>query len=1093
MVAYVNGSWNKSNLPTNQRRTDNNPFLADEFIDQFPELTADAEQFQQMYPTVGGGQAFITNDPGYANIPNAQQWTLKTDPNEWANEFPDNRPTTQKYYVAYNNSEDRWTGGVGLTKEEAKAGGDGTGNKVAEITVDVVNGTYTAKDGTVYTGFTSFLQGETDPSGNNLSGGGQSGAKDALKGFRDQLEENKKQNDAAPGQREQAMKDWNTTNVWIPVTQYATDWNNTAAENRQTAANEYNSNIQTLRQETADAYNQSGDFMYNKNTSINRVEDLNIDWATNTRSGQYTSNRDQIFNGVPASHVQNLLDSGFINQSEANDMLNTLKNSYGSYYVDKKIGGMWDGNKDGGQFDLVGGFDAGYYLTEYGSSTGITAAWENAIRYGDASNPYDPNNDLDVTARYGTLANLAWHNYSTTGKTAGLRGQEEQDTDQANAYKNTLTEAELQIIRDQALGLTGINESGRESIDWGENILDSNTDATPSLLEGRLAGIFSDADLEQQDKFAALAQDVLKTSVDELKKQQAKERELDVFRNLPGFNEVYGAGSSLADSLLGDSGIGGYLGMIGMDANKVGSDLEDQLQNLTGIPNTNNAEYNWTKWMEENLIERLENMESIEGERVDEDGNVISYDLTTEEGKAFMDKFLKDYVRPRFNMSKSMSEFVSYLDTIDEDSQNVFQTQTAMNALKSTAEVRARAYFTELQQNTPAAEFNADFYFDPTQRYADLTEEELQNELMAPAETLARYQEQKEVVNRDWAQAKTDPSQKIPGGQYTWEQAAYLYGADLNDKDQFARLHYEVAGIGSDGLKFEAAADLVDAATVSTWINDTLLPLVAEEKLDLNDAAFLQFITPDEFADSILKGIDPTENKEEWKQVLEQFGIEDLDASLEEVKEYIAEAFETGEAQAIREGIKYLNEKKEEVSQETLGVDYIDRDPLEILGEPGSIEVGSDAWKELMRSYDLDENLTYQQATDALDDKKDYDVESRNPMYEIFKSNGYAGSEQDFMNEFFPDATEQDLADLDFVGRAMSGDLKLDEISSDPFVAMSQFESFLGGTDQDLYGVEDDDDDDDDSSNFFDLFPDEDYASDTGRGIIDSWTGNLFR
>ena len=98
-----------------------------------------------------------------------------------------------------------------------------------------------------------------------------------------------------------------------------------------------------------------------------------------------------------------------------------------------------------------------------------------------------------------------------------------------------------------------------------------------------------------------------------------------------------------------------------------------------------------------------------------------------------------------------------------------------------------------------------------------------------------------------------------------------------------------------------------------------------------------------------------------------------------------------------------------------------------------------------------------------------------------------------YADEFFPDATEQDLADLDFVGRAMSGDLKLDEISSDPFVAMSQFESFLGGTDQDLYGVEDDDDDDDDSSNFFDLFPDEDYASDTGRGIIDSWTGNLFR
>ena len=1083
MVAYVNGSWNKSNLPTNQRRTNNNPYRADEFVDQFPELTADDEQFQKMYPTVGGGQAFITNDPGYANIPGAQQWTLKTNPNEkmFADQFPNNLPTTQKYYVAYNNSENRWTGGIGLTKAEAKAGGDGTGNKVHQITLTA------GQDG-----IKEWLNNQTDPSGNPITGGGESGAKEALRDARGVLGDNEKANNAAPGKREEAMKNWNTTNVWIPVTQYAQNWNDTAVENRQTAANEYNANIQTARQEAADAYNQSGDYMYNKNTAINLVEDLNIDWAKNTRSGQYTSNRDQIFNGVPASHVQNLLNSGYINQSEANNMLNTLKNGYGTYYVDKKIGGMWNGNKDGGQFDLVGGFDAGYYLNEYGSSTGITAAWSNATRYGDASNPYDPNNDLDVTARYGTLENLAWHNYSTTGKTAGLRGQEEQDTDQADSYKNTLTEAELQVIRDQALGLTGINESGRESIDWGENILDSNTDATPSLLEGKLAGLFSDADLEQQDKFAALAQDVLKTSVDELKKQEARERELDVFRNLPGFSEVYGAGASLADSLLGDSGIGGYLGMIGVDANKVGSDLEDQLQDLTGIPNANNAEYNWTQWMEENLIERLENMESIEGERVDEDGNVISYDLTTEEGKAFMDKFLKDYVRPRFNMSKSMSEFISYLDTMDEDSQNVFQTQTAMNALKSTAEVRARAYFTELQQNTPAAEFNADFYFDPTQKYADLTEEELQNELMAPAATLARYQEQKEVVNRDWAQAKSDPSQKIPGGQYTWEQAAYLYGADINDKDQFARLHYEVAGIGSDGLKFEGAADLVDAATVSTWINDTLLPLVAEEKLDLNDAAFLQFITPEEFADSILEGIDPTENEEEWKKVLEQFGIEDLDASLEEVREYIAEAFETGEAQAIREGIKYLNEKKKEANQENLGVNYIDRDPLQILGEKGDIEVGSEEWKELMRSYDLDEDLTYEQATDAINDKENIDTESRNPMYEIFKNNGYAGSESEFMAEFFPDASPEDLADLDFVGRAMSGDLNLAEISSDPFTAMSQFEGLLGGAEGDLYGAGDDDDDDEGTSNFFDLFPDEDYASDTGRGIIDSWTGNLF-
>ena len=77
-----------------------------------------------------------------------------------------------------------------------------------------------------------------------------------------------------------------------------------------------------------------------------------------------------------------------------------------------------------------------------------------------------------------------------------------------------------------------------------------------------------------------------------------------------------------------------------------------------------------------------EGLEEIEGERLDADGNKITYDLTSEEGKKFITKFISDYITPRFNMSKSMSEFVSYLDTLDEDEQNIFQTQTAMNKLK---------------------------------------------------------------------------------------------------------------------------------------------------------------------------------------------------------------------------------------------------------------------------------------------------------------------------------------------------------------------------------------------------------------------------
>ena len=186
-----------------------------------------------------------------------------------------------------------------------------------------------------------------------------------------------------------------------------------------------------------------------------------------------------------------------------------------------------------------------------------------------------------------------------------------------------------------------------------------------------------------------MAQDVLKKSVDELRKQQENERQMDVFRGLPGFSEIYDSNKTLVNSLLGDSGIGGYLGMLGVNTRDVAKGLEDQLEGVTGISN-NNAQFNWDKWMNEELKPYYENLDEVEGMREDEDGNKITYDLTEEEGREFVTKFIDEYITPRFNMSKSMSEFVSYLDTLNDDEQNIFQTQTAMNKLKQSAELSAK-------------------------------------------------------------------------------------------------------------------------------------------------------------------------------------------------------------------------------------------------------------------------------------------------------------------------------------------------------------------------------------------------------------------
>ena len=42
----------------------------------------------------------------------------------------------------------------------------------------------------------------------------------------------------------------------------------------------------------------------------------------------------------------------------------------------------------------------------------------------------------------------------------------------------------------------------------------------------------------------------------------------------------------------------------------------------------------------------------------------------------FKKNFIDNYVKPRFDESKSMDEFISYIDTIDKETeQNIFQTQ----------------------------------------------------------------------------------------------------------------------------------------------------------------------------------------------------------------------------------------------------------------------------------------------------------------------------------------------------------------------------------------------------------------------------------
>jgi hypothetical protein len=201
---------------------------------------------------------------------------------------------------------------------------------------------------------------------------------------------------------------------------------------------------------------------------------------------------------------------------------------------------------------------------------------------------------------------------------------------------------------------------------------------------------------------------------------------------------------------------------------------------------------------------------------------------------------------------------------------------------------------------------------------------------------------------------------------------------------------------------FDPARDKLSLDAAQSFIDDSILPVIANEKVNLGSASFLNFVTPKEYADKMLEGIDPTKNKAEWEKVLESMGLSGKEMGIEEVKEYIQEAFQTGEATKIREAIKYLNEKKEKVTQEKLGVDYIERpEDTAARANPNETE-----------------------------------------LYNVFKNAGFSGTEDDFYKEFMPDVNREDMELLTQAGKGFKEGSVFSKLSSsDPFEALGAIET----------------------------------------------------
>lgn len=617
-----------------------------------------------------------------------------------------------------------------------------------------------------------------------------------------------------------------------------------------------------------------------------------------------------------------------------------------NFYVDKNVTTPWDPAKQGLN-PPAGAFDAVYYAKQNPNLIKQWSSAEKGVAFGGLALP-----DVDITKRYNQDTFLHQH-YSTTGKASGMRGNAAKVASLASSYEETrqgITDAERQKFRDTILGV-------------GSTVGKAPIEATIEQIVNQ----------KNQNKFNILVQNVLKNTVEEVNKARKQESQYDFYAGMPGFDEIINFKSSLSNSLLGDSGIGGYLTMTGQE--KAVKKLEKGIQSLVGTKDS--VSYNWQKWFNESLASKYENLTEVTDPK---DAKKI-YKID----KEFAKTFVNDYLKPRFDNSKSMSEFISYMDVTD-DEQNILQTQTVTNKLKELGMQKANSFLGQLSTQSKGY-FDPDFYFNPTGNSAKA----------------ALYTAQKTNITDAWNQAKAKSGEPVNG--MTWDQWAYKYGLDVNNKEQFAKLHYEVVGKANG---FDPSSDKPTNTDLFNYLDNELTPYLSTAKKAFGDSVFLQFMTPDQLANQLTSKLDPLKTPEAWNETLKRYGIDGTNKSVEDVKGLILSATRTAPAESIRSSIEQLNERKKTPTQKNLGIEYIQRDIDDVAKATGK----------------------------------------ETKLYQLFKNSGYGGTEDEFYSDFMPDVDRSDQQMISDVLKKKTSGMGFSVDTSDPFAAMGSIESLFSDTEK---------------------------------------------
>jgi len=253
--------------------------------------------------------------------------------------------------------------------------------------------------------------------------------------------------------------------------------------------------------------------------------------------------------------------------------------------------------------------------------------------------------NLDITGTYKDEASYLHYHYTSQGKHKNIRANSAKLPYDAEYYKETqqkvTSDADIQAYRDQLNGLLESEESLQKY-----------------------------ANTKGEERFEAMRQDVLKETISKLRVAKRQEDSLEFFKAMPGVSEIYDFGSTISNELLGDSGLGGYLSMMGQ------SNLKEGIENMFSPGNS--TVYNWQKWFDEELAEKYNPLysEYIEASKdIDEKQKIIeaytkrnsinNWEIYSSENKKLVfntdtNRFDKDFLDEiGFNTTKELENFLS--------------------------------------------------------------------------------------------------------------------------------------------------------------------------------------------------------------------------------------------------------------------------------------------------------------------------------------------------------------------------------------------------------------------------------------------------